>query len=57
MLAEEVTLTAKTMPYEVWHQLQVENSKKVIDGKEVDILSGYVEDLLEGVLWEAPKED
>lgn len=31
--------------------------KKVIDGKEVDILSGYVEDMLEGVLWEAPKED
>ena len=57
MLSEEVTLTAKTMPYEMWHQLQVENSKKVIDGKEVDILSGYVEDLLEGVLWEAPKED
>lgn len=46
----------KTMPYEMWHKLQCENSDKDLGGRKVDLLAGPVEDLLEGLLWEAPKE-
>lgn len=46
----------KTMPYEMWHKLQCENSDKDLGGRKVDLLAGHVEDLLEGLLWEAPKE-
>ncbi len=56
MLNEDVDLNIKTMPYEAWHALQKENCEREINGKKADILSGYVEDLLEGVLWEAPEE-
>ena len=57
MLQGDVTLDVKTMPYEAWHALQSENAKCDIDGQKVDIFSGYAEDILEGVLWEAPKEE
>ena len=56
LLNEEVTLDCKTMPYEEWHKLQVENSEKEMNGKKVDLLPAYVEDALEGVLWVAPEE-
>lgn len=55
MLKEEVELDCKTLPYAEWHKLQNEN--KEVGDKKVDLLSGYVEDVLEGVLWEAPKEE
>lgn len=57
LLKEEVTLDCKTMPYDEWHKLQVENSEKEINGKKVDLLPAYVEDALEGTLWSAPKEE
>ena len=56
-LNEEVVLNCKTMPYDEWHKLQNENAEKEIYGKKCDLLSGQVEDLLEGVLWEAPLSD
>lgn len=57
MLNEDITLEGvKAMPYEAWHELQKENAEKEFNGKKLDLLSGYVEDTLEGVLWEAPKE-
>ena len=56
LLDDEVTLDCKTMPYAEWHKLQVENKDKEINGRKMDILSGYVEDILEGVLWETPAE-
>ncbi len=55
MLKEEVELDCKTLPYAEWHKLQCEN-KEVGEDKR-DLLSGWVEDVLEGVLWVAPKED
>lgn len=55
VLKDEVTLDCIPMPYEEWHKLQNEN-KEVGDPKR-DLLSGYVEDILEGVLWTAPKEE
>lgn len=42
------------MSYEQWHALQRENAAKEIGDNKVDILSGRVEDLLEGILWEFP---
>lgn len=57
MLNEDVPLEGvKAMPYDAWHKLQCENAEKEINGRKVDILSGYVEDILEGILWVAPKE-
>lgn len=56
MLQEEVTLDCKAMPYEDWHKLQGENAEKEMNGRKVDLLPAYVEDALEGVLWEAPEE-
>lgn len=54
---EPVTLEGvKTMPYEFWHALQRENAEKEVNGRRFDILSGEVEDILEGVLWGAPAE-
>lgn len=55
LLKEEVTLDCKAMPYEDWRKLQNEN--KEVGDKKVDLLAGWVEDVLEGVLWVAPKED
>ena len=46
----------KAMPYDAWHLLQKENAEKVIGGKAVDLLPGFVEDMLEGILWNAPEE-
>ncbi len=54
MLQEEVTLDCKALPYEEWHKLQNEN--KEVGDKKVDLLSGFVEDMLEGILWTAPEE-
>lgn len=58
MLNEDIILEGvKAMPYEAWHELQKENAEKEFNGKKLDLLSGYVEDTLEGVLWEAPEEE
>lgn len=57
MFKEEVDLGCKALPYAEWHKLQNENKEVEINGRKVDLLSGYAEDLLEGVLWEAPKEE
>lgn len=46
----------KTMPYDMWHKLQCENADKDLGGRKSDLLAGPVEDLLEGLLWEAPKD-
>jgi len=53
-LNEDVVLACNTMPYAEWHKLQNEN--KEFGPQKLDILSGYVEDTLEGVLWAAPEE-
>lgn len=55
LLKEEVTLDCKALPYEEWHKLQNEN--KEMGERKLDLLSGYVEDVLEGILWAAPKEE
>lgn len=58
LLDEEVTLDGiKTVPYEVWVELQRENRAKKVNDKEVDILSGKVELLLEDVFWKAPDDE
>lgn len=57
MLDEDIALEGvKAMPYDAWHELQKENAEKEFNGKKLDLLSGYVEDTLEGVLWTAPED-
>jgi hypothetical protein len=46
----------KAIPYEDWHKLQEENSQNKVGKHTVDVLSGEVEFLLEGILW-TPIED
>lgn len=57
LLKEEVALDCKKMPYDAWHQLQKENAEKEINGRKVDLLPNWVEDLLCDVLWEAPADE
>lgn len=54
---EDVDLDVKTMPYNEWHKLQEENKAVEIREKKYDVFSGYVEELLLGVLWAAPEEE
>lgn len=54
MLQEDVTLDCKALPYAEWHKLQNEN--KEIGERKLDLLSGWVEDMLEGILWTAPED-
>ena len=56
MLEQEVKIECPKIPYEVWRQLQNENKDNELNGRKVDPLSGYVEDVLEDVFWSAPKE-
>ena len=56
MLNEPVQLNCVPLPYEDWHRLQNENRDKELNGNQVDILSGYAEDILENVLWEMPED-
>lgn len=51
MLKEEVKLDCVPMPYEDFHALQKENEKIC-----PALAHGYIEDVLEGVLWTAPEE-
>ena len=51
MLKEEVKLDCVPMPYEDFHALQKENEKTC-----PALTHGYIEDVLEGVLWTAPEE-
>lgn len=52
MLNEDITLDCKALPYAEWHKLQNENKAAGADKR--DLLSGWVEDVLEGCLWMAP---
>lgn len=54
---EEVTLDVKPIPYDEWAKLQNENKAVNFLGNTKDVFSGYVEELLFGVLWKAPEED
>lgn len=54
---ENVTLDVKTIPYGEWVKLQNENKEVEINGMKHDVFSGYVEELLFGVLWTAPEEE
>ena len=54
---EDVAIDVKAMPYDVWHDLQNENKAVNIFGKTVDVLSGDVEEILEGILWVDPEEE
>ena len=57
MQNEEVEMPAIILlTYEEWKALQDENSAVEYNGKTVDVLSGPVEELLEGVLWAVPEE-
>lgn len=47
LMGEEVNLDLKKIPYEAWHALSKENSFKL----------GVLETELEGVLFDAPKEE
>ena len=56
----------KTMPYSEWRKLQNENRRVPIsftdkNGDErnitLDVLVGHVEEILEGVLWDAPEDE
>ena len=51
MLKEEVKLDCVPMPYEDFHALQKENEKTC-----PALAHGYIEDVLEGVLWTAPED-
>lgn len=47
----------RTVPYQVWIELQKENRAKDVNGKKIDVLSGSVELILEDVFWTAPAEE
>ena len=51
MMTEEVKLDCVPMPYEAFHALQVENEKTC-----PALSHGYIEDVLENVLWVAPED-
>lgn len=46
----------KAISFESWHLLRAENSKKEINGKEVDLIPNKTEDILEGIFWNEPEE-
>lgn len=54
---DEVEVPCKTIDYESWVLLQRENNHKDLGGREVDIFSGEVEELLEDKFWLAPVEE
>ena len=54
MLNEDVVLDCKALPYAEWHKLQCEN--RAVGDEKRDLLSGWVEDVLEGCLWKAPED-
>ncbi len=45
----------KAMSYDDWRRLQNENKEVEVRGVKKDVFSGRVEELLEGVLWNAPE--
>lgn len=51
----------KRLPYAEWHRLQNENRRLAINLGDktvyLDVFSGRAEELLEGVLWDAPEEE
>lgn len=48
----------KPLPYEEWFKLQNENRECSHPGTDAkfDILSGLIEEILEGILWTAPED-
>lgn len=55
---DECTLDGvKALPYGEWKKLQDENKEHEVNGRKVDLLTGYVEMALEGVLWTAPNDE
>ena len=58
MMEDEADIAGdKLIRYESWRKLQEENKNKKFNGRDVDILSGRAEMLLEGVLWAPPEEE
>ena len=58
LLNDEVELEGvKRMPYDQWFILKAENREKSLGGKKVEVFPDWAEELLEGVLWEAPEEE
>ncbi len=56
LMSDETPISGiKTVPYEVWCEMQKENRDKELKGRKMDILSGKVEIILEGIFWEHPK--
>ncbi len=54
---EEVKLEGiAPMTYVYWHDLQNENKSVEFGDEKRDILSGWVEELLENILWTAPED-
>lgn len=54
---EEVSFDdVKALPYSEWKKLQDENSKNKIGNVERDVLMGFAESALEGLLWTEPEE-
>lgn len=48
----------KTMPYEQWFTLKAENREKILpNGSKVEVFPDWAEEILEGVLWEAPDNE
>ena len=58
MMEDDVDINNdKLIRYDSWRKLQEENKNKKFNGREMDILSGRAELLLEGVLWAPPEEE
>ena len=56
MLQSDVVLKdVLTIPYEDWHALRKENRPR--DDKHPDPLNNYIENILENILWTAPKDE
>ena len=56
MLNEDTNLEGVlAIPYEDWHTLRKENRPK--DEKQTDPLNNYIENILENILWTAPKDE
>lgn len=54
---DNICIDVKTVPYDVWRELQKENRNKLIGDREVDLLGGPVEVILADVFWLGPEAD
>ena len=54
---EEATITGfAPMPYPSFHELQKENASVNFNGRKINPLDAYAEEVLEGILWVEPEE-